>query len=198
MKRHEVKELHYIVPIDTIPSIMAHGILCHEQAKPLNPVSIAMEGVQARRDKIVVPQGLPLHKYANLYFHARNPMLYVLRGKHRSLSVLRLSTEVLDLPDVVIADGNAASRDYTAFLPSPDGIERLDAEMVFAEYWTDSDPIEYFIKKRIKCAEVLIPKRVKPDYVNGIYVSCEEAKTKVESFGVDLPVNINSHLFFQA
>lgn len=35
-----------------------------------------MAEAQERRDRKQVPGGLRLHQYANLYFHARNPMLY--------------------------------------------------------------------------------------------------------------------------
>ena len=56
-----------------------------------------------------------LHEYANLYLCARNPMLYKRRESHGTLCVLRVSTDVLDLPGVVLTGGNAAS-DYTAFM----------------------------------------------------------------------------------
>ncbi len=53
-----------------------------------------MEEIQERRDLKRVPGGLKLHQYANLYFHARNPMLFKRKDKAGSLCVLRISIEV--------------------------------------------------------------------------------------------------------
>lgn len=62
-------ELYYIVRLDNIPSIIQHGILCHDDAEKHDHVTIALEQVQERRENKSVPQGLPLHKYVNLYFN---------------------------------------------------------------------------------------------------------------------------------
>ena len=67
-----VTELHCIMPIRNIPSVVAHGILSHESAGKLMHHSVAMQPMQERRDVKTVPGGLRLHQYANLYFHARN------------------------------------------------------------------------------------------------------------------------------
>ncbi len=132
MKRSDLRELHYITPIQNVPSIMNHGILCHQKARQLNHASVSMQEVQDIRSRKRVPGGLPLHAYVNLYFCARNPMMRKRTHQHFSLCVLQLSVGVLDLPNVVIADGNAAS-DYTAFWLSPLGLDRVDFDLVFAE-----------------------------------------------------------------
>ena len=67
-----------------------------------------MQSVQDLRDKKQVPGGLQLHQYANLYFHARNPMLFKRLNEVDSLCVLRISKEVL-AAGAVITDQNAAS-----------------------------------------------------------------------------------------
>lgn len=196
MKKSDLHELHYITHIDNISSIMAHGILCYEQARNLNPKNIAMDEIQEIRDVKIVPGGLPLHKYVNLYIHARNPMLFVLRNQHASLCVLRVNPDVLDYSDTIIADGNASS-EYTAFWPPTEGLTRIDRDLVFAEYWTDQDPIEYFKKKRIRCAEALIPQKVNTKSIIGVYVSCEEAKVRVLKEEPNLVISIGPDLFFQ-
>src|SRR5262245_16376391 len=71
-----VAELHCIMPMANIASVLEHGILSYERAARLQHHSVAMQPVQDRRDRKQVPGGLKLHQYANLYFHARNPMLY--------------------------------------------------------------------------------------------------------------------------
>ncbi|EQD40247.1 hypothetical protein B1B_14996, partial [mine drainage metagenome] len=70
-----VTELHSIMPISNIGSVMTHGVLSYERAARLAHHSVALQPVQDRRDQKQVPGGLKLHQYANLYFHARNPML---------------------------------------------------------------------------------------------------------------------------
>ncbi|MFY9732304.1 MAG: DarT ssDNA thymidine ADP-ribosyltransferase family protein [Candidatus Acidiferrales bacterium] len=104
MQRSEIKELHYITPIANIPSIIVHGILCKNRADQFDPATIALQTVQDTRDKKSVPGGLPLHDYANLYFSARNPMMYKRQALHREICVLQVSTDVLDQPKVVIAE----------------------------------------------------------------------------------------------
>jgi hypothetical protein len=82
--------------------------------------SVAMQEVQERRDQKHVPGGLKLHQYANLYFHARNPMLYKRKGEVANLCVLRISTEVRHIVGVVMTDRNASS-DYVRFLHPSQG-----------------------------------------------------------------------------
>src|SRR5579859_4739488 len=122
MERNEVRELHFITSIANLDSILRRGILSHDRAARIPHDSCADEGIQDRRRGKRVPNGARLHSYANLYFHARNPMMFTLmRNGHADLVVVRVSETVLDIPDVVLADGNAAS-DGTRFYPSPEGL----------------------------------------------------------------------------
>ena len=196
MKRNELEELHYITTIRNVPSIMSKGILSHKLVRKIDHNSVAMEVIQERREKKVVPGGRPLQEYVNLYIHARNPMLYVLQSRHIDLCILRVSAEILDLPGVVITDSNASS-DYARFAPAPRGLSIVDKEMTFAEYWTHPDPFEAMRRKSAKCAEVLVPDQVEASFIMGAYISCQESKEAFEALGIDIPVSINSHLFFR-
>lgn len=197
MKRTDLAELHYITLIQNVPSILTLGILSYHRARTVRALSVAMPEIQDIRAKKKVPGGRPLHDYANLYLCARNPMLCKRQNQHGDLCVLRVSTGVLDLPGAVIADGNAAS-DYTAFWPSPSGLERVDKELLFAEYWTDADQIVEWHKKRVKCAEVLVPDCVPAHYLQGCYVSCDYGKQTLSALGCNLAVKIDPHLFFRS
>lgn len=104
-----VTELHCIMPMSNIGSVLAQGILSYEHAAMLAHASVAMQPVQDKRDQKHVPGGLKLHQYANLYLHARNPMLYKRLAEAASLCVLCVSTDVLALDGTVITDQNAAS-----------------------------------------------------------------------------------------
>ncbi len=197
MIRSDVAELHYITPIANVPSILQHGILCKNGASQLNPVSIAMVAIQQVRASKTVPGGLAIHAYANLYFCARNPMMYVRSAKHAQLCVLRVDNSVLDLKDVVIADGNAASK-YTAFWPSPMGLAKVHGPWVFADDWTDADRITMWQKKSAKCAEVLVPTAVPANKIIGAYVSCSGSQQALIAVGFSKGITIDPHLFFRA
>lgn len=94
--RNQVSELHCIMPIANMCSIMEHGILSHHRARAHQHESCASEEVQARRaDKDV--GGRPLHDYVNLYFNARNAMMYALQHRHDELCVVRVDHTVIDL-----------------------------------------------------------------------------------------------------
>lgn len=192
---HRVTELHCIMPIANMASVMAHGILSHEQASKLPHASVAMAEIQDRRDKVQVPGGLKLHQYANLYFHARNPMLFKRKAQAHALCVLCVSAAVLQLPGVVLTDQNASS-DYVRFL-SPAQIGLIDFDLVFAEDWRHPDDrIAFFRHKSAKCAEVLVPGRVGPDLIVAAYVASDAARAALQAQGFATQVRVDPHLFF--
>jgi hypothetical protein len=195
MNRHDINELHYITPIANVPSILKEGLLSHSRAQQVVHRSVAMAEIQQRRSVKVVPGGRPLHDYVNLYFHARNPMLYKLQAKHQELCVVRISPEVLDLPAAIICDGNAASG-YTRFWHSPEGLQFLCRDDVFAEWWTDMNAIVKWEKARKKCAEVLVPDQIEVRCIIGAYVSCPEAQAALAAAGFQPPITVDAHLFF--
>jgi hypothetical protein len=163
MTRKQLRELHFITPIENVPSILELGILSHTHAAQLQHGSIAMQEIQDLRASVVVTgAGKKLHQYANLYICARNPMLF--KRKHEEICVLVVSTDVLDLPGVIVTDKNAAGS-YVSFRPAVVGLSYVKEELTFAEDWRDADQIQYWRKKAAKCAEVLVPDRVDPQHV---------------------------------
>ncbi len=184
------------MPIVNVSSVMQHGILSHERAAKLKHHSVAMEEIQDRRDKVQVPGGMRLHHYANLYFNARNPMMYKRKDQADSLCVLRVSRDVLNRDRVVLADQNASS-DYVRFL-SPVQIRFINLDQVYANDWQHpNDSIAYFRHKATMCAEVLVPNMVAPELIVGAYVVNQQAKQTLLSTGFNQAVQINAHLFFQ-
>lgn len=196
MERGELTELHYITPMVNLASIMQAGLLCHHGVAKLTHQSVAMPELQDKRAKIVVPGGMALHSYVNLYICSRNPMMYKRKDQHSTLCVLRISPDVLDLPKVVVSDCNAAS-DYTRFAAAPSGLSIVDRELTFAEYWTDQNPIEKYRKAARKCAEVLVPHSVPARYIIGAYVSCANSQQTFEALQSGLDCVVNAHLFFR-
>ncbi|MBU1075923.1 MAG: DUF4433 domain-containing protein [Spirochaetes bacterium] len=204
MKFKDIKEFHYIVQIVKIPSVLENGILCHEIAWQKKVNGIDSPIIQEKRKKVIIPNGGPLHKYANLYFHARNPMMYANVDnnpkKGNKICIVKISPNVLKLQNVIIADGNASSG-YTRFDPFPKGLKCLDKDLIYAEYWNDEDPIIKMQKKRIRCAEVLVPNCVPVKYITGIYLPTIEALESLKKLisaqeQIKLDISVNSGLFF--
>lgn len=200
MTFEDLEELHYITPIANMESILKHGIVSHQKAERILHQSVAMNEIQEKRKKVVVPGGRPLHQYVNLYFHARNPMMFKGKDMHKDLCIIQINKEIINLPDVVISDGNAAS-DYVRFYAVSEGLRVIDKELVFARYWKHDDPIENFRHTSIKCSEVLVPDKVDKDFIFGAYVSCDESKERlyaiIEKIEREFPITVNPDLFFQ-
>jgi hypothetical protein len=190
-----VVELHNIMPIDNIKSVLEHGILCHEEAARLPHADVSMAAVQDRRDLVSVPGGLRLHQYANLYFDARNPMMFKRNGQAHSLCVLAVSTSIFKLKGVVITDQNASSK-YVRFY-APDYIKALDFEKIYADDWRHENQIDYWRHKSAKCAEVLVPRVIPVKYVIKAYVASCVAEERLKETGFQQPIELNPRLFFR-
>lgn len=198
MERNELAELHYITPIANLGSIANLGILSHNRAEAVAHASVAMAEIQGLRANKAVPNGRQLHDYTNLYFHARNAMMYKRRAKHEELCVIQVSTDVLDLPNVIVSDSNAAADDhYVRFAAAPDGLRIVNRRETFAESWNSPN---YFEKCRLRskrCAEVLVPDCVEPTFLTGVYVSGDAGLERYTGLELVLPAIIDPHLFFR-
>lgn len=191
-----VTELHCIMPMANIGSVMAYGILSYERTAKLPHQSVALAPVQEKRDQKHVPGGLKLHQYANLYFHARNPMMFKRRSEVNALCVLRVSVDLFKQAGTVVTDCNAAS-DYVRFL-APSQWKLLDFDDIYAPDWRHPDnPARFYQHRSRKCAEVLIPNRVDTKFIQGAYVVDQAAAARLVGFGFALPVTVNSVLFFR-
>lgn len=192
---HRVIELHNIMPMNNIPSVMANGILSHLRVAGLPHSDVSMADVQDKRDRVLVPGGLRLHEYANLYFDARNPMMYKRSNQADSLCVLSVSIDILQLPGVVITDQNAAS-DYVRFHP-PSELGLLDFDLIYDDDWRHQDKIAYWRHKSRKCAEVLVPSLIPSEFINKGYVVDSDAKARLLAVGFSKPVEVMPRLFFR-
>ena len=193
---NRVSELHNIMPLENIPSFLERGIFSHAHAVQLDHFDISMQIIQDRRDRVQIPGGMRLHQYANLYFHARNPMLYKRREIAENLCILRVRTSVFNISGTMITDQNASSN-YVRFLP-PSEIHQLAFDQIYAESWLHpNDQIAYFRHKSQKCAEVLVPHSIPREYIFGAYVVNNNAQKTLAESGFSLPIEINPYLFFR-
>ncbi len=198
MDRSDVKELYYITLISNIPSIMRHGILSHNLSQKYpHDDSIAMLEIQNKRKNKRIPgTNNKLHDYANLYFDAHNPMLCKRQSLNDNICVLRVEHLVLDLPNVIVADRNAAS-DYVRFYPTIEGLANLDKDKIYARYWTNArDQYEAWDLKAIKCAEVLVPNKVEPRFILDSYVANQTALENFNQLNITLSVCVKNVIFF--
>lgn len=195
MNRNDIKELYFITFIENVSSIMIHGILSHNKSRGLGYRDISEEGVQKIRAIKKIPgTNRKLHDYANLYFDAHNPMLSARRAENNQICVLRVKKTVLDIEGVVITDKNAA-RDCW-FKTVKEGLPLLDKDNIYVTFWLDSDNlINQYRLAGIKCAEVLVPDCVQPDYIVGAYVANEAALNKLCEIS-SINAIIKSELFF--
>lgn len=197
VQRSRVSELHYITSLKNLGSIASRGVLSHTLAADLEHESVALESVQDIREGKTVPGQGKLHEYANLYFDARNPMMYTLRvGDQRSdLIVVRIAHEAMDIEGAVLTDGNAASG-TTRFLESPRQLDQIDDERTFAVSWDHDNPFVKAERKRQRCAEVLVPNVVPSSMLIGCYVERRQVAL-CQSVHPDFPVEVNSYVFFR-
>jgi O-acetyl-ADP-ribose deacetylase (regulator of RNase III) len=194
----DIRSLYYITHVQNLPSILHNGILSHGQIEshgiPFTPIYDA-DIVSNRKDK-TTPDNKSLWEYANVYFQARNPMMYrVVHEKgRRELAVVGVTPTIVDGKGVLVTDGNAASK-ATGFLRAPEGLKRLrdDWRIVQAEYWNDRDG-----SKRKIMAELLVPERIAPECIHTVFVADHETKQKVEGLigGARVPVVPEPNMFF--
>lgn len=198
MKLPQISGLYYITHIENIPSILAHGIFSHERvlAEKIPYARIYGEDIIVNRRDIQTPDGHSLWHFANLYFQARNPMLY--RVTHEKpvheIAVILLKPEILDRLDIFISTGNAA-HSASKILPYGEGRKELrkiikDTKL---EYWKEEDG-----SKRKIMAECLVPDMVSPNLIQTIYVATRSAKANLETLipYSNIPIVTEPYIFF--
>jgi ssDNA thymidine ADP-ribosyltransferase DarT-like protein len=193
MLRTELSELHYIAPISNVPSILARGLLSHRRVASIVHESVANEDVQKRRANRQLQTGYYVHDYVNMYLWARNTMLFVLlrgQGLQNSLCVLRIRTDVLDLPGALVSDRNIACG-IAKVQDAATGLAGIDRAVLRARYWNSDD------EKQRMCAEALVLHRVDASFIEGAYVAGETAQRQLQAVAPSLPATVHGYLFFQ-
>ena len=198
-RKVDINSLFYITHVDNVPSILTNGILSHGQIEAQNVpfTPIYDDKIVSRRKEKTTPDGKSLWEYANVYFQARNPMMYrvVHEKSKRDLAVVGVKPSVLQLPSVFITDGNAANH-QTQFFRSGDGLKMIEAQwkVVHSEWWNDRDG-----SKRKIMAECLVPERIPSEYIHTIYVTDRETQKQVAGLlgPTSIPVVPEPNVFFQ-
>jgi O-acetyl-ADP-ribose deacetylase (regulator of RNase III) len=198
MIQHFIQELYYITHIENIPSILAKGILSHKlvEDQQISYTPIYDQQIVTNRREKTAPNGKSLWDFANLYFQARNPMLYrvIREKKKKSLVILGIRPQILDLPGVFISTGNAASH-LSDFFPAQEGLKVIKQmhNIINNEWWKEEDG-----SKRKIMAECLIPDSIPPEYISSVYVPDNDvAKTLNLPSSSRVAVVPEPRMFFQ-
>jgi hypothetical protein len=174
-----IRELYYITHVENLPSILNNGIFSHKLIleKGIKYTPIYNEEIVSRRKAITVPDGRSLWDFANLYFQARNPMMYkvVCDKPPNNIAVIGVGKSILERPDVLLTTGNAA-HSQTEFPPVSQKAKVLPliAKEIDRVYWNDADG-----SKRKIMAECLVPDIIPPEYIKTVYFADYRTMYKV-------------------
>ena len=194
------KHLYYITHIDNLKSILNNGILSHRQAHTWNIKNwipkkqlIYDSGIIQKRKEINFKEK-SLWDYANVYFQARNPMLYRVIKEFRAenIVVLEINSNIIDSSDIGITDGNAASSVTQMFEDVNKGLSALNQEQFEREYWSAEDD-----SNRKIMAEVLVHNHIPKEKIIGIYTANQEIANQIRK-NIIGPLNLmpNPKMFF--
>jgi O-acetyl-ADP-ribose deacetylase (regulator of RNase III) len=163
-----------------LASILETGILSHNKIveQGLTFEKIYNPEVVNRREGITVPDGRSLWDFANLYFQARNPMLFtVIRNNPLDqIAVIGIDRKILERDDIYITTGNAAHSQSEIISISekrkylPDILNQINRV-----YWNEVDG-----SKRTIMSECLVPDSIPPEYIRSIYFADCNSKRQAE------------------
>jgi hypothetical protein len=199
--KRRIESLYYITHIDNLPSILQLGILSHRQIEKQNvrftPVYDA--GIVASRQGRTAPDGHSLWEFANLYFQARNPMLYrvITEKDKKNIAILGVNRQVVDIPGSFVSIGNAASH-LSEILPAEQGVRAITKiwDVIMNDWWHEEDG-----SKRRIMAECLVPELVPPSFIHTIYVASHQVadavKASIRPYAPNTAVIPEPHMFFQ-
>jgi len=178
MKKTDIKNFFYITHIANLHSILKEGILSHTliEEKKIKIQKVYNKKIVEKRRQIKTPDNNNLWYFANLYFQARNPMLYkVTQEKNKNdIIVLCVNKKVLDYQGTFVSTGNAASH-LSEILPANTGYEKISKADIERVWWKEEDG-----SKRTIMAECLVPQQVKAEYIHTIYTASRETTEKVK------------------
>lgn len=192
------REFYYIAHINNLESILDIGIYSHKKIENEGIIhtSVYDKEIVRNRSEIKTPDGKILWDFANLYFVARNPMLY--RVIHEvgieNTAILSIKKSILDIKDIYVTDGNAASGSTNIY-----PIDKIDT--VYGKikaylrriFWHEIDD-----SKRIIMAEILVPDSIEPPYIDSIFVANHEIREKLlKKIHTEKPIIVEPKMFFQ-
>ncbi|KAA0443932.1 MAG: DUF4433 domain-containing protein [Candidatus Thioglobus sp.] len=192
----EINSLYYICHINNLASILKNGLLSHNSVQTLTPETIYDKDIINRR-KDIKPnpeKNETLWDFTNLYFNARNAMLYrvIHEQKAKNIVIIQFKKSILDYAkkhNGLISIGNAAHSE-SSFKQIEEGLKQLKKiwSVWNKEYWNKSDG-----SKRLMMSELLIENKIGAEYIDTIYVESEAASNNIKFDNII----VQPDLFFQ-
>jgi len=164
LNRFGIYYLYHLTHKDNLENILRYGLQSHNLAHQNNLINVDISNriVNTRRKRRDPIYNRTIHDYVPLYFNPKNPMLYCKRYIQSNIIILCLYNGLIFERNTLFTDGNAAS-DKTIFYNSINQLDKLNWECIKAEYW------KHFVEgTRIRCAEVLVYKKIDVDYIQMI------------------------------
>lgn len=175
-------QFYYMCHIDNLGGILKGGIFSHNRiiqtgTTPItisNPEIIGMRGI--KEDTI---NHKSLWDYANVYFRVKNAMHYRIMNRIGSdkIVILVVKKSILNLPDTIITDGNAASLETNFYQKDKIKLVLKQINPIFKYEWWG----KVGSTKRQMMAECLVPDYIPPNYISKVIVLDRELKSKIES-----------------
>jgi O-acetyl-ADP-ribose deacetylase (regulator of RNase III) len=200
----EIRELYYITHKDNLASILKNGILSHDEInrRGIEYARVYNEDIVSARGEKKAPDGRSLWEFANLFFQPRNPMMYRVidprttpNGGPQNIVVVGVRRSVLHRNDIYITNGNAANN-ATIFYPGSE-FGRLQPSLmkdIDKKFWKKVDG-----SKRKIMAECLVPKAIRPDYIEEVFAPNSEVAAELRTKFRDPNVHVipEPEMFFE-
>lgn len=190
--------IYHMTHIEHLPSILAHGLLSHNN--PYKKHDISNKNANDKRERIEPIHNRSVHEYVPFYFNSRNAMLFVVQKEYgENIVLLEIKKEILLSNGVIFTNGNAAAQSL-GFADDIDDLLNpnfINWNEVFATSWNDANENIKNEKKFKMMAEVLVPDMVPSAMIAGIVCQNPSVCEKVARI-LNNSINIswNSSLFF--
>jgi len=199
---HKNRHIYQFTHLDNLPEILQHGLLSYneKERRGIAHISIASEGIQARRAEMAVPTGPGgvVHDYVPFYFCTLSPMLLsVINAKNvDQLYLLYLGVDIgiLESAHVVFTDASANTAVPPTFYSDPNDLVHLDWGNIDSCKWScPSDEARH-----ARMAEALVYKSLDVSEIDHVIVWNDMIKTKVQEIyaeaGLEPPaIEFNGH-----
>ena len=181
---HSHRFVYHFSHIDNLPGLLRDGFLAKNHPQfPSKHRSIAAEGIQDRRARMVVPcdPGGCVHDYVPLYFGSVSPMLLgVVNAKNvdqYDILYFEFPIDLVERADAVFTGASANTAVPPAFFSDPADLAKLDWDAIDSRKWGNTD--ESFRHRRM--AELLIYGQLSVTAATRCVVWNDAAKQRVEA-----------------
>lgn len=194
LDHYSINGFYHITHKYNIENIFKYGLLSHNEASDkLTQTNIANSKVNFRRTKPDPIYQRSIHNYVPLYFNPKNPMLFVRKDIQNDLIILKIKRDIINQPNTIFTDGNAASYS-SSFFNSIEDLKKLNWKCINGLYWNDFDD-----GKRIRCAEVLSYSKIALSDISIIFTKTNTTKRYVQEKmkkNASITIKVTDYFYF--